>query len=266
MDTRQVGGAGYSQLTLILDKLNELLEKTDKLERRAEQNIDYVDFVSNDDGGVVDLEEDIIIQIEDFEVDEAITTAGGANNDTNMSSLSTAVKDGIVRRRTQQQLEKRKLTIGYHHGRLNPLPSSWTFPKGFTVIQLTNMWLLGNQKKHVPPMGMMEPEYIKHIDPKGRRYSKMKQVMAKIEEFGREDNVWRKASEWNGKHVTTLWSTIWPKLDPYLRTETQCNKNDKASKDKSRKGQMSWRSCYNKMQAQGLFEGNKVRKKRQKIN
>ena len=55
MDTRQVGGAGYSQLTLILDKLNELLEKTDKLERCAEQSTD-VDFLHNDDG-------DIIIQI-----------------------------------------------------------------------------------------------------------------------------------------------------------------------------------------------------------
>ena len=126
------------------------------------------------------------------------------------------------------------------------------------------MWLLCNQKKHVPSMGMMEPVYIKHIDLKGRRYSKMKHVMAKIEKFGKEDNVWHNVSEWNGKHVTTLWLTFWQKLDPYLLTETQCVRNDKVSKDKSRKVQISWRSCYNKIQAQGLFAGNKIRKKRRK--
>ena len=73
-------------------------------------------------------------------------------------------------------------------------------------------------------------------------------------------------SRWNGKHVTTLWSTIWPKLDQFLRTKTKCVGNDKVSKDKSRKGQISWRSCYNKMQAQGLFASNKIAKSGERIN
>ena len=40
--------------------------------------------------------------------------------------------------------------------------------------------------------------------------------------------------------------------------------NDEASTDESRQGQIGWRACYNKMQAQGLFAGNKIRKKRRK--
>jgi len=124
------------------------------------------------------------------------------------------------------------------------------------------MWLLGNKKQHVPPLGMMLPVYIKHIDPHGRKYSKMKQVMSKIEKFGKEDNVWRNKSEWDGKYVTTLWSTIWPKLDPFLRTKMQRTGDDQPSRDKSRQGQIGWRTCYNNMQEQGLFAGNKARKKR----
>ena len=125
---------------MIIDKLNELLEKTNIIEQQADHS-NNVDFADND-GGIVDVEEDIIIHIEDDEVDEAITIAGGENSNSTTSSLSAAVKDGIIRKRTKQQLAKRTLTIGWHHDRLNPLPSTWSFPRGFTVIQLINMWLL----------------------------------------------------------------------------------------------------------------------------
>ena len=110
-----------------MDKLNELLEKTNIIEQQADHS-NNVDFADND-GGIVDAEKDIIIHIEDAEVDDVITTAGGVNSNNTTSSLSAAVKDEIIRQRTKQQLAKRTLTIGYHHDRLNPLPSTWSFPK-----------------------------------------------------------------------------------------------------------------------------------------
>ena len=88
--------------------------------------------------------------------------------------------------------------------------------------------------------------------------------MEKIKEFGQESGVWLSdTSEWNGATVTTLWSTIWGKLDPYLRTESM-SKNGTIELEKSQNGQIAWRTCYNKMSDKGLLEGNKVRKKRRK--
>ena len=82
-----------------------------------------------------------------------------------------------------------------------------------------------------------------------------------IEKFGRESNVWLPHNEWDGETITTLWSSIWDKLDPYLRTETQRQRGTNSiTCDKSRKGQISWRTCYNKMAKKKLFEGNRIRR------
>ena len=45
--------------------------------------------------------------------------------------------------------------------------------------------------------------------------------MSKVEEIGQEDKVWVPYRQWDGETVTKLWSTIWCKLDPYLRNKTQ---------------------------------------------
>ena len=51
---------------------------------------------------------------------------------------------------------------------------------------------------------------------------------------------------WTTATVTTIWSTIWPLVDPYLRTQT-VRKNDETSEDKSQQGQISWHTFYNKL-------------------
>ena len=38
--------------------------------------------------------------------------------------------------------------------------------------------------------------------------------MSKVEEFGRQQNVWRKRSEWNGATVTSFWSKFGTGLTP----------------------------------------------------
>ena len=87
--------------------------------------------------------------------------------------------------------------------------------------------------------------------------------MSKVEEIGREDKVWVPYIQWDGETVTKLWSTIWCKLDPYLRTKTQCDQNSSTTYHKSQKGQIAWRTCYKKMYAEGLFKGNKTRNKKE---
>ena len=49
--------------------------------------------------------------------------------------------------------------------------------------------------------------------------------MSKVEDIGQEDKFWVPYSQWDGEKVNKLWSTIWCKLDPYLRTKTQSDKN-----------------------------------------
>ena len=120
-------------------------------------------------------------------------------------------------------------------------PSSWRFPNGFAVIQLINMWLVGNPQENVPPLGWMLPDFFLHFDKQGRYFSKMKQVMRLVARLGRQEGVWHaNHSDWDAVSITTLWSTIWYYLDPFLRTET--DKVNVKKEDKSRKGQIIWRT------------------------
>ena len=90
----------------------------------------------------------------------------------------------------------------------------------------------------------------------------MTQVMMNIEEIGLEDTFWGPYIQCDGKTVTKIWSTIWCKLDTYMCTKTQCDKNSSTTYHKIWQGQISWRTHYNKMYAEGLFKDNKIRKKK----
>ena len=78
----------------------------------------------------------------------------------------------------------------------------------------------------------------------------MKFVMARVEQFAREDDVWCDDDCWNVASVTDMWSTIWPRLDPFLRTQTR-RRDESISEAESRQGQIAWSTCYNKMEKEG---------------
>ena len=187
-------------------------------------------------GGFVDIEDDVVFFLED--------EYKGANNMVdNLNILSTGARDRIVRQKTSKQMKSHTFTMGYHHGKLDPLPSTWKYPNGCNVIQLLNLWLIGNRKENVPPLAIAGADLVGHIKNGSRIFSKMRQVMSKVEEIGQEDKVWVPYNQWDGETVTNLWSTIWCKLDPYMRTKTQRDKNSSTTYHKSRQGQISWRTC-----------------------
>ncbi len=66
-----------------------------------------------------------------------------------------------------------------------------------------------------------------------RMQSKMKTLMGQVEHFAQLDDVWIDAHRWTGPDVTRMWSTIWSRLDPFLRTNT-LKKNGEISVEKSR--------------------------------
>ena len=89
--------------------------------------------------------------------------------------------------------------------------------------------------------------------------------MSKVEDIGREDKVWVPYSQWGGGTVTKLWSTIWCKLDPYLRTKTQRDKNSSTTYHKSRQGNIAWRTCYKKCMQKGCSKLIKYARKKGEV-
>ena len=88
------------------------------------------------------------------------------------------------------------------------------------------------------------------VAPGRKIYSKMKKVMLQVEQFARLKGVWLQGS-WTAAAVTTMWSTICHRLVQHFCTVTR--RNGTLSYEKSRQGQLAWRTFYNK-----LYEDGKI--------
>ena len=125
----------------------------------------------------MDIEDDVIFFLEDEDK--------GANNMVeNLNILSTGARDRIVRQKTSKQIISCTVTMGYHHGKMNTLPSTYQYPNGCTVIQLMNLWLIRNMKESAPPLAISGADLVSHIDNGSRISSKMRQVISKVEDIG----------------------------------------------------------------------------------
>ena len=239
LDDRNVGGPGYARGNDILAKMDTLLDKLTQVSSAVQASPavpalpphdpadlgDSGEFVSDDE------EEDIGLMLDEPE------------------QMPPRKRARIIRERTKEQLANRKIKVGFHHGQFNPLPASWKFPKGLTVIQLAGLWLVGSEKEHIPPLGTMPTQLLKHIDKKGKIRSMMNVLMKELEYFARREGVWLE-KRWTVPDVTKMWSTIWSHIDPYLRTKT-VRRDGTVSHAKSRQGQLSWRTCYNNLMKEG---------------
>ena len=59
-----------------------------------------------------------------------------------------------------------------NHGKLNPLPNTWEFPKGLTIINLMNMCLMVNRKENIPPLQYLTNPNVEHINTDPTIYQK----------------------------------------------------------------------------------------------
>ena len=215
--------------------------KSSATEIDAVFNEDPSDFVVEEHEEEEEEEEEIVIPVE---------VTGDA-----------VLKDQYVREQTSQQLKKRKLTVGFHHGCLNPLPSTFVYPEGMNVVSLISMWLIGNREAGVPPLRRLTSANVKHFDAKGRTLSKMRKLMEHVESLAVKRKVWVSSKLWNGETVTTLWSAIWEDLLPCLVTESVLSNGSASttSSHKTRASQIAWRTCYNNLSKSGLL-GDKTRR------
>ena len=76
-----------------------------------------------------------------------------------------------------KKLKKQKFTVVLYHGKLNPLPSTWEFLKGLTMINLMNMWLTKKRKENIPPLQYLTKLHVDHIKNGPNNLSKIRQVM-----------------------------------------------------------------------------------------
>ena len=77
----------------------------------------------------------------------------------------------------------------------------------------------------------------------------MKLVMGEVEHFARLEDVWLDG-KWTNADVTKMWSKIWHRIEPFMRTLTPL-KNGGVTDEKSRQGQISWRTVHNKLVRHG---------------
>lgn len=280
LDSREIGGSAYAQVHAMMAKSDSMMARMDSMMDQFNK-LQSMSFSSVDEtaGGAVDWGTDFnLIDEEEVNDDIAIPV-----------DVVEGVADQVRRNKSRAIVKARGFTLGFHHSKLTPLPADWRYPEGMNLIQLLDLWLVGIPAENIPPMGKISTQLIFHFDAKGRNYSKMKQVMMFVERCGRIKGAFTK--KWDGGAVTRLWDAVWEDLSPFMSTRTvMCTGDDNAGRminsalstntattvhattdadtdgsislHKSRMGQVSWRTIYNKMEGQGLFKNNKARKKR----
>ena len=125
------------------------------------------------------------------------------------------------------------------------------------------LWLIGSVVDNVPPLRLLGKEHVTHLKNGRNNLSKIRQVMKEVHNISERKGVWQSSKNWNGATITYLWSSIWSELAQYLRTEGRSN--SAKTLEKSRKGQICWRTCYNNMQKKKKCVANKVRISRTRI-
>lgn len=240
LDWRAVGGEGYGLSREIDRKLDMILERVNNPTIQDGSHVDAIGIEEMIDfNAQVDEEEDILIEfdepVDNFDIDK------------------------VTRLKVREQVKRRKLIVGFHHGVLNPLPILWVYPK-MNMIQLINLYLLGSPTERVSALRHLNSKHVKHFDKEGMNLARMKQLMAVVEHYGRVRGVWRPANAkdyWNGETVTQLWDGIWGDLRVHLTTVTKhAGKPD--STHKTRSGDLAWRTCHDKLQSAGVFKTLKL--------
>ena len=93
------------------------------------------------------------------------------------------------------KLKKRKLTVGFHHGRLQVVPVYWTFPK-MTIKQLIDNWFIKNERENILLFAVLQLYHVAHIKTaKSARSGKSKlrqmgSVMKVLKKYAIQEGCW----------------------------------------------------------------------------
>lgn len=96
------------------------------------------------------------------------------------------IKDETIWGNTHTQLKKRAVLVGFHYGKLSPLPSLWCYPKVMNMIQLITLYQLGNPMDGIPPLRLVRPQF----EQCGSCFLRMGKVMKLVEHYTRKRGMW----------------------------------------------------------------------------
>ena len=148
LDTRGFASTEYnhqnllSALSMQTDAIvNKLIEKTNLTEKaisdsRRERN----DLLHS---GFVMTEED-----DDNDEDGPYYTPECDGLEQNKGMMTLRHEEQM--KSSKKKVQERIFKVGFHHGKLNPLPATYQFPN-MTRQQLVTNWLLGDKEMNVPP-------------------------------------------------------------------------------------------------------------------
>ena len=158
INARDIDGLGFVQANLIFSKLDEIITH-DKIttNQSTGEREDHILHLVEDR---ISFEDNITIALKEERDNDYCGTIREPRN----PFLLAMTQASITCDRMAQQAKKQKLTVGLHHVKLNPLISTWEFPKGLTMINLMNTWLMGNRKENIPPLQYHNKTHVEHIE------------------------------------------------------------------------------------------------------
>jgi hypothetical protein len=67
---------------------------------------------------------------------------------------------------TRRQLKRRKLTMGFHHGKVHVLPTLWNYPK-MNLVQLIHLYQMGLSSEGIAALCLCKSSDMNHFDKEG---------------------------------------------------------------------------------------------------
>ena len=139
-----------------------------------------------------------------------------------------------------EQTNKRKFTVGYHHGKLNVLLSYYKFPP-MTFSQLIVNWLLGIVSENVPFLWTLSSKGINNVKNGKRMWNMMKCFMSEVKRVAIDKVCWKaKVKYWDYMSAINIWDNV---------------KNDFNIKYMANnKRENSCKKVYNSMSSSNIFQ------------
>jgi len=219
--------------------VKDLIEKTGLMKIVAQSAAEDTDL-NGSSGFVLDDEDDEDAEWRSQQL--LVDTEGGDE---------TAAEMQLARQRVQNisatSVKKRRLKLGFHHGKLNPLPSTFEF-SSMTSLQLVQNWFIGDLNRNIPPLYALDCNHVAFLKAGNRVRGKMVSFMKIVEREARAKDVWvDRPSDWDHGSVTNMWNAISHDFSlKYCKTK--------------RKKELSWSTAYSNMSKANAFNNKRNKK------
>ena len=168
--------------------------------------------------------------------EEEIASLTPYKNMTNLTKTEQSLKSREEHKNSIAVMKKRKLKVGFHHGKLTILPVDFSFPR-MTMHQLVLNWLVGNVKKNQPPYCALSAKEFGHDKRLHLPFCEMRVIMKYVECVARRHSCWiEKNVDRTNKNVNDMWDKIGNRfiIDPFR-------------KKGGRRKETSWKTIYNRL-------------------